>query len=89
MMTSEEARSIFPLLDPKSYEHALYSPNDGVVDPAMMCNALSRGAIKNGAKVIEDCPVEELIVGENFMGDKEVKGVRTQFGEFGGIVEYF
>lgn len=81
-MTSEEARSIFPLLDPKSYEHALYSPNDGVVDPAMMCTSLARGAIKNGARILEDHPVEELIVGENFMGDKEVKGVRTKFGNF-------
>jgi len=46
-----ETQKIFPLLDPTTFTGALYSPGDGVVDPAMLCAALSRAATKNGGKV--------------------------------------
>ena len=81
ILTPEETQKIFPLLDPKSFENSLYSPGDGVVDPANMCAALSRAATSNGGRVIENCPVDELIVGENSLGLKDVRGVKTPFGE--------
>lgn len=82
ILTPNETQKIFPLLDPTSFTNALYSPGDGVVDPAMMCAALSKAATKNGGKVIENCPVEELIVEENHLGMKTVKGVKTPHGKF-------
>lgn len=36
-----ETQKLFPLLDPKSFSNALYSPGDGVVDPAQMCKLLN------------------------------------------------
>lgn len=47
VMTPLEAQKVFPLLDPSSFTGALYSPGDGVVDPAMLCTALTRAASKN------------------------------------------
>lgn len=75
-----ETQKVFPLLDPNSFENALYSPGDGVVDPAQMCAALAKAATTNGGRVIENCPVEELIVEENHLGIKTVKGVKTSQG---------
>lgn len=80
ILTPLETQKVFPLLDPKSFENALYSPGDGVVDPAMMCSALMRSSTANGGRVIENCPVEELIIGKSFLGDKDVRGVRTPYG---------
>jgi sarcosine dehydrogenase len=81
ILSPDETQKIFPLLNPKSFENSLYSPGDGVVDPAMMCAALSRAATGNGGRVIENCPVEELIVGENSLGLKDIRGVKTPFGK--------
>jgi sarcosine dehydrogenase len=53
---------------------------DGTVDPAQMCTSLTKVATANGCRVIENCPVEELIVGENAFGMKDIRGVRTPFG---------
>lgn len=81
ILSPHETQKFFPLLDPKSFTNSLYSPGDGVVDPAMMCAALSRASSSNGGRVIENCPVEELIVGENHLGVKDIRGVKTPFGE--------
>ncbi|KAG5682277.1 hypothetical protein PVAND_011640 [Polypedilum vanderplanki] len=76
----EVQKEVFPLLDPKSFENALFSPGDGVVDPAMLCTALTRAATSNGGRVFENCAVDELIVGKTFLGDREIRGVKTQNG---------
>lgn len=80
-MTAEEAqRTVFPLLDPKSFMGALYSPGDGTVDPAILCTALTRAAAKNGGRIIEQCNVEDIVVGVGVTGMKKVEGVQTQYG---------
>lgn len=80
ILDPEETQKIFPLLDPKSFTGALYSPGDGVVDPAMFCTALTRAATAKGARVYEECPVSDIIVGENVHGVKDVRGVVTPKG---------
>ncbi|XP_013113750.2 sarcosine dehydrogenase, mitochondrial [Stomoxys calcitrans] len=79
ILSPEETQKVFPLLDPKAFIGALYSPGDGVVDPAMLCTALTRAATKNGARVIENCPVNELVVEQQARGKKLV-GVKTPYG---------
>ncbi|XP_037949767.1 sarcosine dehydrogenase, mitochondrial [Teleopsis dalmanni] len=79
VLSPVETQKLFPLLDPKSFIGALYSPGDGVVDPAMLCTALTRAATKNGAKVIENCSVNDLIVESTEKGQKLI-GVATPFG---------
>lgn len=81
ILSPNETQNVFPLLEPKSFVNSLYSPGDGVVDPAMMCAALSRASTNNGGRIIENCPVEELLVVENHMGVKDIRGVKTPHGE--------
>ncbi|XP_067632907.1 sarcosine dehydrogenase, mitochondrial isoform X2 [Eurosta solidaginis] len=75
----EETQKLFPLLDPKAFIGALYSPGDGVVDPAMLCTALTRGAVKNGATFIENCSVTDLLIEDTSKG-KQLVGVATPYG---------
>lgn len=67
-------------MDPKSFTGSLYSPGDGVVDPAMLCTALTRAATKNGGRVIENCPVTGIITGKTSTGGQDVRGVETAMG---------
>lgn len=79
ILTPEETQKLFPLLDPKAFIGALYSPGDGVMDPAMLCTALRRAATNNGAQVIENCDVQEILVEQGAHG-KKVVGVATPYG---------
>lgn len=80
MLSPEETHTVFPLLNTKIITGAMYSPGDGTMDPTMLCRALSRSAISNGGKIIENCPVNEILTTENILGQKTISGVSTQFG---------
>lgn len=81
IITPEETQKIFPLLDPKAFYGALYSPGDGVVDPSMQCTALTRLAkATNYARVIERCPVEKILTETSANGTPRVTGVQTGQG---------
>ncbi|EDV36974.1 uncharacterized protein Dana_GF13226 [Drosophila ananassae] len=80
VLSPEETQKLFPLLDPSAFVGALYSPGDGVMDPAMLCSALKKAATNLGAQVIENCGVEDLIVEQTARG-KKVTGVATSFGD--------
>lgn len=51
VLNPNEAQKLFPMLDPSVFKMALYSPEDGTIDPAMACSALVKAATKNGGKV--------------------------------------
>lgn len=51
VLDPHEAQKLFPLLDPKVFEMALYSPLDGTIDPEMACRALVKVSTQNGGKV--------------------------------------
>lgn len=51
MIDPVEATEKFPLLDKNAFQAAIYSPADGTIDPAMLVNALTKSAEKNGCKV--------------------------------------
>lgn len=53
VLSPEDAQKLFPILDPSIFKMALYSPEDGTIDPSMACNALTKVATKNGGKVSE------------------------------------
>jgi sarcosine dehydrogenase len=57
-----EMQKLFPLINPEVIAGGLYSPGDGVVDPAMLCAALRKGATVGGGKVIVLC-VAYLLLG--------------------------
>ncbi|ALC38829.1 CG6385 [Drosophila busckii] len=79
ILSPQETQKLFPLLDPKAFIGALYSPGDGVMDPAMLCAALKKAASNKGAKVYEHCDVKEILVEQTSKG-KKVVGVSTPFG---------
>ncbi|XP_029735141.2 sarcosine dehydrogenase, mitochondrial [Aedes albopictus] len=80
ILSPHEAQKVFPLLDPTSFTGALFSPGDGVVDPAMMCTALTKAALANGGTVVEDCTATKIVTGENLLGVKDVRGIVTNKG---------
>lgn len=54
-LSPAEATKLSPILDPKSFLGALYSPGDGIIDPTMYCNALLKGATTRGCQVKSYC----------------------------------
>ncbi|KAK4886911.1 hypothetical protein RN001_003182 [Aquatica leii] len=79
IITSSEAAKIHPLLNPKNFSAALYSPSDGCLDPSMLCTALIKGSTTNGGKLIEHCPVTNILT-DSSTGFKKVVGVETSLG---------
>lgn len=81
MLSNEETLNIFPLLNAQTFVGSLYSPGDGIIDPTMLCNALTKLAIEsNRAQVIENCAVKKIIVDQNDRGVKRIIGVETEYG---------
>lgn len=52
MIDPVETKEKFPLLDKNAFQAAIYSPMDGTIDPAMLVNALTKSAERNGCKVL-------------------------------------
>lgn len=81
MLSTEETMNIFPLLNPHTFVGSLYSPGDGIIDPTMLCTALTKLAIRSkNAQVVENCAVKRIMVDQNERGMKRVIGVETDFG---------
>lgn len=81
MLSSEETLNIFPALNPNTFVGSLYSPGDGIIDPTMLCNALTKLATKDKkAQVIENCGVKRIMVDRNQRGTQRIIGVETDFG---------
>ncbi|KAK5643150.1 hypothetical protein RI129_006995 [Pyrocoelia pectoralis] len=79
IISSDEAAKIHPLLNPKNFSSALYSPTDGCLDPSMLCAALTKGARNHGGKLVENCSVTGILLdkGTEF---RKIQGVETNLG---------
>ncbi|XP_051158865.1 sarcosine dehydrogenase, mitochondrial [Leptopilina boulardi] len=80
LISPKEAKNLFPPIDENAFYGALYSPNDGIIDPAMMVNSLIQSAKSNGAKIFEDCPVTKILIDKPEYGSQKVTGVETPYG---------
>ncbi|XP_013787690.1 sarcosine dehydrogenase, mitochondrial-like [Limulus polyphemus] len=80
VLSPEETKKLYPLMNVSDLYGTLYSPGDGTVDPAGFCDSLIRAATRAGAKVIEKCSVTDVQVEENEFGTKKVKAVHTPSG---------
>ncbi|MFT5112172.1 MAG: glycine cleavage system aminomethyltransferase T/glycine [Parasphingorhabdus sp.] len=76
IVTPEEARGFFPLLDIKDMLGASWVPQDGKGNPTDVTMAFIKGARLSGAKCIEDIIVESVLTKNG-----KVTGVRTDQGE--------
>lgn len=80
VLDPSETKKLYPLMNVDDVYGTLYSPRDGVVDPAGFCTALTRAATRAGAKVIEDCVVTGIDTNTTLFGSRQVSAVHTQKG---------
>ncbi|KAK3861533.1 hypothetical protein Pcinc_032521 [Petrolisthes cinctipes] len=80
MVGPSEVKKMNPLLDTTQIANALYNPNGGSMEPAGVCEALTRAAVRAGAKVVEDCRVTAISTQETLLGGRRVTEVHTQRG---------
>ena len=76
IITPHEAADLWPMMRADDIVGAVYSPNDGRVNPSDLCAALVKGAKASGARVFEDTAVTGFDVKEG-----RVCGVRTEVGD--------
>ena len=60
LITPKEAHDLFPLMSIEGVVGAAYTPNDGVIDPTGLTNALAAGAKQRGARIFQDTNVEKI-----------------------------
>jgi len=60
LITPKEAYDLFPLMSMQGVVGAAYTPNDGVIDPTGLTNALAAGAKQRGARIFQDTNVEKI-----------------------------
>ncbi|XP_023012335.2 sarcosine dehydrogenase [Leptinotarsa decemlineata] len=80
VISPKEAQKICPILDPKSFYGALWSPGDGYTDPSMYCAALLKGAKNKGGQVFEDTAVTKILTEPTPNNEKKVIGIETLKG---------
>lgn len=70
-----EAAEMWPMMNADDVIGAIYSPDDGRVNPSDLCAALIKGAKANGARVFEDSEVTGFDIDKG-----RIAGVRTEHG---------
>jgi 4-methylaminobutanoate oxidase (formaldehyde-forming) len=76
IVSTERARELFPLFDPKGVLGAAYLPTDGHLDPSGLAFALAEGARRRGAEIRTDRRVTAIDVDRG-----RVRGVHTADGQ--------
>jgi glycine cleavage system T protein len=60
LVSAKEAQDMFPLMNIDGVVGAAYTPNDGMIDPTGLTNALATGAKNRGARIFQDTNVEKI-----------------------------
>ncbi len=60
LITPKEAHDMFPMMSLEGVVGAAFTPNDGVIDPTGLTNALAAGAKNRGARIFTDTNVEKI-----------------------------
>ncbi len=60
LITPSEAHKLFPIMNMDGVVGAAFTPNDGVIDPTGLTNALAAGAKSRGARIFTDTNVERI-----------------------------
>ncbi|MEM7067412.1 MAG: FAD-dependent oxidoreductase [Pseudomonadota bacterium] len=76
LLTPKEAQDLWPLMDIGDVVGAAFLPTDGQANPSDITQALARGARTNGAKLVENCRVSEILTEKG-----KVVGARTNQGD--------
>ena len=75
LISPEEAKHLFPLMDTDGVRCGSYLATDGYLDPSLLTTALADGARAGGVQVFTHTRVESIDV-----RDGAVRGVRTEWG---------
>lgn len=62
IITPEEAKDLFPLIEARGLEGAAFIPTDGYVDPASLCQAVAGAARRQGADIRQGVEVRDFSV---------------------------
>ena len=76
LLTPQEAQDLWPLMDIGDVIGAAYLPTDGQASPSDIAQALAKGARAKGAKLVESCPLTEILTEKG-----RLVGVRTGLGD--------
>ncbi|XP_014666976.1 PREDICTED: pyruvate dehydrogenase phosphatase regulatory subunit, mitochondrial-like [Priapulus caudatus] len=74
-ITTDEVKTMVPLMKVNDLKGAALVPGDGVVNPIKLCHTMATLAAEKGVTIIEKVKVEEVLT-----ESKRVKGVRTSKG---------
>ena len=70
-----EVQQLWPLLNTDDLVGAVFSPDDGRVNPSDLCQALIKGARAGGARIFEETPVTGFLKqGERIAGVQTTRG---------------
>jgi 4-methylaminobutanoate oxidase (formaldehyde-forming) len=93
LITPKEAYDLFPLMSMQGVVGAAYTPNDGVIDPTSLTNALAAGAKQRGALIFQDTNVEKINLKDGRVhevvtdkGSLQTEIVVNAAGQWGGEV---
>ena len=93
LVSPKEAMDLFPLMNPEGIAGAAFTPNDGVIDPTGLTNALATGAKQRGARIYTDTNVEKINLKNGSIHDVvtdkgtiETEIVVNAAGQWGGEV---
>jgi 4-methylaminobutanoate oxidase (formaldehyde-forming) len=75
-ISPREVKELFPLAHIDDVLAGFYVKEDGRVNPVDVTMAMAKGARLKGARIIEDCPVTEVLD-----DGRHVRGVRTPAGD--------
>jgi glycine cleavage system T protein len=70
----KEAQDLFPMMSLDGVVGAAYTPNDGVIDPTGLTNALAAGAKNGGAQLFMDSDVEKIILKDGAVSEVVTNG---------------
>ena len=93
LITPKEAYDLFPLISLDGVVGAAYTPNDGVIDPTGLTNALAAGAKQRGARIFTETNVVSIELKDGRVhkvvtdkGSLQTEIVVNAAGQWGGEV---
>ncbi len=78
LLTPGEVRDTFPLIDPEGLIGGMFAPGEGWISPVDFAQAVARAARHRGAQVIENAPVDSILVEDGKVCAVEVGGHRIR-----------
>jgi glycine cleavage system aminomethyltransferase T/glycine/D-amino acid oxidase-like deaminating enzyme len=80
LISPEQAREMFPLMDTAGVRCGSYLATDGYLDPSLLTTALADAARAGGARIFTHARVTAIDVDEQVAGHPRVRGVQTEWG---------